>query len=183
MLGLAKHTRTVVLAAFVAGVGTSVGGDAGRAETTDVPLFTISKSENKNQVQYVIRVDDRCAPASDAPISAHWLMLEQGPSVTEPLLKRELPAYGPASQSVVERTAEGGKARLTLMAMPNRPIAIDTFKGASGGCQARPVTSVAGADAHLFNVYVKLKWPVGVSYLLLQGWSLDGKQIVTEKLE
>ncbi len=62
--------------------------DAPRA----LPLFTISKSENKNQVQFAINVDERCAPIGEAPVFAYWRMLEKGPDATEPLLSRELPA-------------------------------------------------------------------------------------------
>ncbi|MGO8995868.1 MAG: DUF4833 domain-containing protein [Polyangiaceae bacterium] len=175
--------RAAGLALFVTGLGTSVGNDAVKAETTDAALFTISKSENKNEVQYVIRIDEHCAPGPGAPISAFWRMLERSPTATEPLLEREQRAYGLASQSVSERTAAGGKALLTLMAVPTRPVAVDTFRDSNGTCQARSTATISGESARLFNVYVKLKWPVGVSYLLLQGWSLDGTRIVTEKIE
>ena len=120
--------RAAGLALFVTGLGTSVGNDAVKAETTDAALFTISKSENKNEVQYVIRIDEHCAPGPGAPISAFWRMLERSPTATEPLLEREQRAYGLASQSVSERTAAGGKALLTLMAVPTRPVAVDTFE-------------------------------------------------------
>ena len=43
--------------------------------------------------------------------------------------------------------------------------------------------TIAGTPAHLFGVYVKLAWPVGVDYLLIQGWSLDGTHVVTERVK
>jgi hypothetical protein len=183
MVGLGKGARVAGLAVAVASLGTAMGSDSAVTDTTDLPLFTISKSENKNEVQYVIRVDGHCVPAAGTPIWAYWRMLERGPSATEPLLGREQRAYGLASQSVSERTADGGKAVLTLMAVPSRPVSIETFRDSGGTCRARSVATVGGENAYLFNVYVKLKWPVGVSYLLLQGWSLDGARIVTEKLD
>jgi hypothetical protein len=56
-----------------------------------VPVFSIAKSENKNQVQYVVRLDDHCAPWGPEPLSAYWRMLEQGPTQTAPILPREVP--------------------------------------------------------------------------------------------
>jgi Domain of unknown function (DUF4833) len=68
-----------------------------------IPVFSIAKSENKNQVQYVVRVDDHCAPSGPAPMSAYWRMLDTGPTQTAPILDREVRAYGLASQ-VANRT-------------------------------------------------------------------------------
>lgn len=35
-------------------------------------LFTISKSENKNEVVFGIHLDERCIPVGDAPVFAFW---------------------------------------------------------------------------------------------------------------
>ncbi len=145
-------------------------------------LFTIAKSENKNQVQYAVRVDGECAPLGPAPIFAYWKMLERGPTQTEPLLAREEPAYGVASQAVSARRVEGGRVHLVLRATPSRPIDVDLWRDSDGACHAAPVTTIDGAPARLFNVYARLKWPFGVDYLLLQGWSLDGARAVREKI-
>jgi len=147
-----------------------------------VPLFTIAKSENKNQVQYAIHVDERCAPLGNVPVFAYWRMLEQGPARTEPLLDREQPAYGLYSQSVTAVSGSGGKVRMSLRAVSARPIEIETWRDPKGECQGSATLLIAGIMARLFNVYVKLKWPFGVEYLLLQGWSLDGTQVVREVL-
>jgi hypothetical protein len=180
---LGARARAATLAVASIAIGAGVGGDTDVARPRDSLLFTISKSENKNEVQYAIRVDEHCAPSGEAPIWAYWRMLERSPSSTEPLLPREQRAYGIANQSVQERGANGGKATLTLMAVPARPIAVETFRAADGECAARALATVSGERAILFNVYVKLRWPVGVSHLLLQGWTLDGQRIVTERLE
>lgn len=151
-----------------------------RAHT--VSLFTIGKSQNKNQVQYAVHVDGQCALASNAPVFAYWRMLELGPSRIEPLLPRELSAYGPASQLVTARSATGGKLRLVLRALPNRPIVVETRRAADGTCQAFATVAIAGTSAHLFDVYVKLTWHLSVDYLLLRGWSIDGSHVLSEKL-
>jgi hypothetical protein len=108
-------------------------------------------------------------------------MLEKGPDRTEPLLAREIDAYGVASQTVVARYAEGGKVNLVLRAVPSRTILIETWHSDTR-CQAVATLSIGGAPAHLFNVYAKLRWLFGVEYLLLQGWSVDGTHVVKEKL-
>jgi len=152
-----------------------------RAPDTFVPVFSIAKSENRNQVQYGIRVDARCAPAGPAPVSAYWRMLEKGPAQTAPLLAREVSAYGLARQEVLASDANGGRLAAVLRALPHRPLDIVTSRGPDGTCRALATTSIAGAPAHLFNVYVRLKWD-GVDYLLLQGWSIDGTRVVREKI-
>lgn len=149
----------------------------------ELPLFTISKSENKNQVQYAMTVDDRCSPVSNAPVHAYWLMNEWGPGRTAPLLAREQPAYGALDQKVLERQSTQGKVSLALRAMPSRTILVETSLAVGGACQVWSTATVDGAPAHLYNVHVKLRWPIGVDYILLQGWSLDGKRLVTERLK
>jgi hypothetical protein len=37
-------------------------------------------------------------------------------------------------------------------------------------------------DAHLYNVFVKLK-PLGVDYILLSGWAADGTHVVHETIK
>jgi Domain of unknown function (DUF4833) len=146
-----------------------------------VPVFSIAKSENQNQVQYVVRVDDRCSPVGPAPVSAYWRMLARGPSEIAPLLSREVRAYGLASQVVVDRQPTGGQVRAVLRALPDRPLTIATSRGSDGACHALATVVIAGAPAHLFNVYVHLRW-YGVDYALLQGWSMDGSHVLREKI-
>ncbi len=148
-----------------------------------VPLFTIGKSQNKNQVQYAVHVDDHCVPMPGAPVFAYWNMLELGPTRVAPLLSREYKAYGIASQRVTTHDPDGGKIRLVLRALPSRTILVETLRGRSGACRALATVTIAGTPAHLFDVYVKLTWVLGVDYLLLRGWSMDGTRILDEKLE
>jgi hypothetical protein len=147
-----------------------------------VPLFTIAKSSNKNQVQYSVRVDDQCVPAGSAPVFAYWRMLEQGPDRTEPLLDSELPAYGLASQSVESQGARGGKVRIALRGFPHRAIEVETWGDGDGACRGSATLPIGGTLASLYNVYAKLRWPFFIDYLLLQGWSLDGAHLVRETL-
>jgi hypothetical protein len=147
-----------------------------------VDLFTIAKSENRNQVQYAVRLDEQCAPASGEPVFAYWRMFERGPTQIEPLLAIEQPAYGVRSQSIVISTNGGARIRLALRAMSDRPIEIRTWRAESGECRASAVTTIAGAPARLFNVYARLVWPFGVESILVQGWSIDGGAVVRETI-
>jgi hypothetical protein len=148
------------------------------AARREVPsVFFVAKSENRNQVHYGVALDADCAPLGDAPVFAYWRMRERGPLATEPLLSREVPAYGIASQHVVERGPTGGRVVLTLNAVPNRAIAIDT-RTASGECTATARATIAGVGAALSSVYVQLRWPFGVDYLMLYGRSdADGRSV------
>ncbi len=163
-------------------LGAPARGDEPPPRTALVPVFTISKSSNKNQVQYAIRVDAQCAPAGSTPVIAYWKMLETGPAATAPLLEREVPAYGTATEQVLPAAGGAGQVRITLNAVPDRALVVETFRQ-SGRCFALATTTIGGAPAHLFDVYVRLNWMSQVKYLLLEGWSMDGKAVVREMLE
>ncbi len=155
--------------------------DAPGPNAAVLPLFTIAKSENKNQVQYTVHVDAHCAPVGPAPVAAYWRMLEHGPNATEPILPIEVPAYGLADQTVVTSDAQGGEVRATLRALPSRVVRVTTARARDGTCRATAEVAIGGQPANLFNVYAHLAW-LGVDYLLLQGWTLDGARVVREKI-
>jgi hypothetical protein len=153
-----------------------LGGAASAFQRSISSVFFVGKSENKNQVHYGIRLDPGCVPVGDAPVFAYWQMLERGPQVTEPLLPREEPAYGLATQQVVRGLASG-RVVVRLNALPSRPIVVDTAPGPSG-CQAIARTPIGGVAASLSSVFVTLRWPFGVDHLLLAGRAtLDGRLV------
>jgi hypothetical protein len=138
-------------------------------------VFLISKSENKNQVHFALRVDDACNPATSAPVRPYWRMLEQGATETEPLLAKEQRLYGIASQTI-----EGSNVALRLRALPARPVAIRTWRDANGSCRANAFTDINGKSSRLYDVHVALSL-FGVRYVLVTGWDDDGN-VVREKL-
>ena len=160
---------------------TTSGSASLPAPGSNIPVFSIAKSQNKNQVQYVIRVDDHCVPIAPAPMSAYWRMLEQGPTATAPLLPREEAAYGLASQAIIASDSRGARVRAVLRALASRPLTVATWRGGDGKCTAVATLPIAGQPARLFNVYVLLKWN-GVDSLLLRGWSMDGARVIQEKI-
>ncbi len=144
-------------------------------------VFFVAKSENKNQVHYGIHLDRSCAPAGDHPVFAYWRMFERGPEAIEPVLPVELQAYGVLDQQVVSRGEGGGLVRVTVAALHDRVVTIDTAPGGDG-CVATAKTSVGGVPASLWSVYVRLKWPFGVDSLTLAGRALADGRIVEERI-
>jgi len=177
---LFARTRALLFAAVFAW-SSAARADAPAPNGAVLPLFTIAKSENKNQVQYTVRVDAHCAPSGPSPVAAYWRMIERGPNVTEPILPVEVPAYGLESQTVVASGNQGGEVRATLHALPSRAVRVTTSRASDGTCRATAEVAIGGQPANLFNVYAHLAW-LGVDYLLLQGWTLDGARVVREKI-
>jgi hypothetical protein len=169
-----------LLTACVAGSAAGVArGESGARDVASV--FFVAKSENRNQVHYGIHVDAACVPAGGAPVFAYWRMLEHGPRATEPLLDREVPAYGLSEQRVIEKRPDGGRTLLQLRALGDRIIEIDTTSR-DGACVATATTSIGGVPAVLSNVFAQLRWPFGVDYLLIAGRAtLDGR-VVRERV-
>ncbi len=168
---------SVVLAAATAHADTLVFGPH---DVTS--LFTISKSENRNEVVFAIHLNEKCEPVGNAPVLAFWRMHELGPNVVQPLLTREQGAYGIAAQAVVLRDGSGGKVRMMLQALPKRPIVIETRRGKTA-CDAWVTTSIAGEpNALLYNAYVKLGL-FGPKSILLSGWADDRKRVLHELLD
>jgi hypothetical protein len=131
-------------------------------------MFFISKTENRNQVHYAVKVDDACRPVRPAPVRPYWLMLEKGPRVVEPLLGREQAAFGIERQEV-----DGATVRIALRAIPSRGIVIQTWRAPDGACHSMAITSIAGVRARLFNLHLVLGM-FGVAHVLLTGWRDDG---------
>lgn len=156
-------------------------GAAPGIETRTVDsVFFVAKSENKNQVHYGIRLDEACMPIGANPVFAYWRMFEHGPLATEPLLARELPAYGVGSQRL-ERSGAGARVVLTLNALPKRPIVIESTVGAAT-CTARATIPIGGVPASLGRVFVQLRWPFGVDHLMLEGRASGDGRVVRERV-
>jgi hypothetical protein len=177
---------SLACAVVAAGALLAPRGWAGEEEQDawSVPtVFFVAKSENKNQVHYGIHLDARCAPVGDRPVYAYWRMLEHGPSSFEPLLLREVGAYGIAEQRVLEPGSFAARTRVTLEALRSRPMVVESYSDGTR-CVARAVLDVAGSPAVLGNVFVQLRWPFGVAFLLLSGHALgDGGAVVREQVE
>ncbi len=175
---------SVLPATFLAlAAGAMLAGEA-RGEASSGSLgsvFFVAKSENRNQVHYGVRVDASCAPVGAEPVYAYWRMLEQGPAATEPLLAREVGAYGFAEQRVIESGPAGGRVLVRLRALPGRPIELVTSRRGDG-CVATARAAIGGQPAWLGHVYVQLRWPFGVDHLELWGRALADGHPLAERV-
>jgi hypothetical protein len=143
-----------------------------------VSLFSISKTENRNYVQYAVRLDAHCDPVEGAPVYAYWRMVEHGPQVVEPLLPLEQRAYGIASQSVLERSEGHSLVKVTLRALAKAPLLVEAERNEGGQCAAYARMPIDGVEARLRNVHAVLRWPFGVARLLVSGSSVaDGRPV------
>ena len=150
----------------------------------DVPtVFFIAKSNDKNRVDYGIRLDAACAPASDDAIIPYWREFEKAPPVrTHPLSLIDHIPYGVAEQRVLSRTATGGEYAVKLKQF-SRPIVITSKKEADGTCSATARATINGATAQLLSVYAKLLSIVSVDYIDVFGRSFETGAPVTERIK
>jgi hypothetical protein len=171
----------LTIAVLVAG-HSAVADEAVHLGATDVKsVFFIAKSENRNQVHYGVRLDASCNPVTNHPVYGYWRMFESRGEL-EPILDRENPAYGVDEAQEISRNSESTRIRIKLRAFPDRSLVV-TVKRLDGQCEARAITHIAGADAQLGSIYVRLKWPFGIDYLLLQGSRTSDGRWVKEKVQ
>jgi hypothetical protein len=173
-----RWIAVLAIAATAAFVPAPVAADAAHDVSS---VFFVSKSENRNQVHYAARLDDQCAPIGPAPLLPYWRMLEHDAHATEPLLVREVPAYGIAEQSIVSRGDRGGVVRVVLRALPSRPLLVTTFPSGEA-CAATASLVIGGTPATLTSLHVQLKWPWGVDYILVSGRALSDGHAVSERI-
>ncbi len=144
-------------------------------------VFFIARSQNKNQVHYGVHLDAKCDTVGSHPVFGYWRMLEARGEI-EPILGLEVPAYGLGDAQHVDRRADATTIAIKLRAFPDRPLVI-TVKRTNGHCEARATTAIAGAEARLHWIYVKLRWPFGIGHVIVRGWSNDDGRPVEELIE
>lgn len=150
----------------------------------DVPtVFFVSKSDDDNRVDYGIRLDARCHPASTSPMTVYWREFEDGRQgrVTHGLNLLEVPAYDAADQQVLERRDAGATLSLTIRALRARAITILTRPGVSQRCQAEARMRIGGVEAILDHVHLTLDGPGVVRHADMFGATPDGRE-VTERV-
>lgn len=144
----------------------------GQAATTH-PLFSIRKSENRNRVEYAIRLDAECRPSGRAPVVAYWRMFERGPGERESLAAFERMAYGISSQRT-DPEGPGTRVAIVLRALRERTIGV-VVSSSNGRCSARATAIVDRVACDLEDVYVVQSGPLSVDHVELRGRSLaDG---------
>ena len=145
-------------------------------------LFVIQRSKNANEVQYQLRVDDRCQIVSHHPVSAVWHLREDHPATTEPLSAVDQLAYG-----VVRQRVDANGVVFRLRALEEKPIrATVTAHPETGTCTPSVHIEIHDQVAALERVYVQTEEGRArpkVTYIDVVGTTVEGNPLpVTERI-
>jgi hypothetical protein len=166
----------------VASAGRSALAD-GRFGPHDIrTLFAIDKSDDRNRVEYGIRLDPDCVPRASEPVYAYWRQVERGPEVTDDLNFGDRTVYGIKDQHVSAQPGDGTRVVIRLRATSKRSIGIYVRKG-NGTCLADSMTFIAGVAARLRLIHVELAGPFSVSWIELRGERTDNGQPIVERVK
>ncbi len=160
----------------------SDGGDARLPSAPVESVFHVAKSENKNQVHYAVSVDAQCRPLGDKPVRGYWREYEEGPRVVDSLRDFQQRAYGVSAPRAITRDAQGGDVRLSMRALPDRPLRIATFREGER-CRARAFARIKGQPAVLTSIYVEVGFLFSVDYLMLRGVRVSDGASIQERIE
>jgi hypothetical protein len=132
--------------------------------------FYISKSNDRDRVDYGMRLDQHCAPVGDEAVFPYWRELEHAPPVrSHPITFFQNLAYGFSDQHVLSRAASGGQYHVQLKQV-ERPILIVTSRDASAHCKATTYTEIKGSkNAKLDHIFVKVAGAMSIDYLDIFG--------------
>jgi Domain of unknown function (DUF4833) len=132
--------------------------------------FFIAKSDDRNRVDYGMRLDTKCTPYGEEPVFPYWREFEPpAPVRTKPMSAFSKLGYGISTQKVLKRSGVGGEHAIKLKQV-DRFVYITTSRGADGRCSALVRTKIAGVDyAELTSIFVKLSGPLSVAYVDLKG--------------
>ncbi len=178
-------TLAVLLALLAVATPPASADDAPTFGPHDVrTIFYIAKSENRNRVDFAIRLDERCRPRGDAPVFPYWRMLANTPVTLQGLSFGEPRAYGIASQRVQPPSAEGTWVQIELRALPSRPIEILALENSLGRCDAGARMQIRGVEAHLDHVFVQLHGLISrPEWIEILGRAVSNERSVHERID
>ncbi|HEY4015135.1 MAG TPA: DUF4833 domain-containing protein [Polyangiaceae bacterium] len=149
-------------------------------------VFFISKSDDKNRVDYGIHLDEHCIPQKDDAVFAYWREFENAPPVRLHTLGMfDFIGYGISEQRTVRKTPNGGYHVVRLRQFSKAPIGIFTKKEADGHCSSEARTLIRGKEAIFASVFVKLAkggLAPSVEYIDIHGKDPDSGQEVAERI-
>ncbi len=185
-----RRSRWGVFAGCVAAF-LSQTAEGGAREPTflrfDVPtVFYISKSDDRNRVDYGIHLDEHCVPIKDDALFPYWREFENSPPVRVHTLGMfEYIAYGISEQRTIRKTPTGGVYLVRLRQFDKTAINIITKKDADGRCTSQARSQINGKESELTYVYVKLRsggLTPSVEYADLHGRDLESGQGVSQRI-
>jgi hypothetical protein len=180
---MSRALRTIFTTIFFMAPAGDARADAVSFGPHDVQtVFFISKSDDRNRVDYAIHLTDHCAPTGDDAIFPYWHEFEFNPPHTHTLGMLEYVPYGFSEQRLVHRTQNGGDQFVRLKQL-ERPILVTAKKEADGSCSAIARARIGGVEgAQLVSVYVHLTGPLSVDYIDIHGKNLATGADLTERV-
>jgi len=175
---LRRLGATLAVAVALAPAAAHADPDFGAHDVRTV--FFISKSDDRNRVDYGVRLDARCQPVGETPVYAYWHRFEPGQPIYGDLNSMDRRVYGVRQQRVHERNASGTWIEIRLAAVTDERILILVRPG-DDGCVAAARIQVRGRDALLDHVHVQLARLFGVEHVTVHGRDPDTGAEVTER--
>jgi len=130
-------------------------------------VFFISKSDDRNRVDYGMRLDSHCVPLAGA-VFPYWHEFEPDEH-THALGAFEDRAYGIAEQRLLARRSDGAEYFVKLKQL-DRPITITTSKASDGRCTAVAHTKIDNVGAAEFSdAFAQLGGFLSVDYVEVHG--------------
>lgn len=147
-------------------------------------VFYIEKSNDKDRVDYGMRLDQYCAPAGDRAVFPYWRLLQDAPPVrSHPISFIQHMAYGISEQRPVEKSRTGGKYIVQLKQV-DRPIVIVSKQNGDSHCVATAYTTIQGVErARLDYIFAKVASVMSVDYVDVHGTDTKSGQPLVERLK
>lgn len=147
-------------------------------------VFYIAKSNDKDRVDYGMRLDEHCAPVADDAVFPYWRILQLGPPVrSHPLKFLQYFAYGVAKQHILDKGPGGGKYMIRLKQV-DRDMLIVSKRDQDSHCVATAYTKIQSVDnARLDYVFAKVAGPMSVDYVDVHGTDPNSGQSLVERLK
>lgn len=162
-----------VSAAIALAVVVAAPAAALRVDATDVPtVFYVTKSDDRNRVDYGIRLDDRCRPDRDQPIFVYWRRFEPGQSRFGDLSFLDRQAYGITDQRISSSNDGGTWVELRTRAANGRRLLV-LATPSDDGCHARVRMDLGGRPVWLHHAHVQLYGPMMVDYITFYGTDVE----------
>lgn len=143
-------------------------------------VFFISKSDDRNRVDYGVHLDAQCQPVGDTPVYAYWHRFEPDQATFGDLNAMDRRVYGVRRQRIHEADEHGTWIEIRLAALADERILI-LVRRRGGRCDARARVQLRGRDALLDHVHVQLAQLFGVSHVTIHGRDPDSGAEVTEQ--
>ncbi len=157
--------------------------------STNLYLFVIQRNKNTNEVQYELRVNDRCEIGTASPVAVVWRLREVSPEQTEALSDLEQMVYGATNLQVTTHAVSFDLGVLELY----RPLDLRRFTATvhydpkTATCTPSVQTTINGQEAALERIYVQADERLGrpkVRYIDVIGKSLASNPTpVVERIE